>query len=114
MPMLKDGRLAPIAVGGSRRAAALPEIPTTLEAGYANSDYSFWVGLFAPSRTPREIVQRLHQETSSALRTPEVAQRLARLGAEPMPMTPEQFDAHLREEVVINSQLVKAAGLKPN
>ena len=99
LPMLKDGRLAAIAVGSNRRASALPDVPTTLEAGYANSDYNFWVGMFVPAKTPREIVARLNQETLKAMQAPEVAQRLARLGAEPMPMTPEQFDAYLRAEV---------------
>ena len=114
LPMLKDGRLAAVAVGSNRRAAALPEVPTTLEAGYANSDYNFWVGMFVPAKTPREIVARLHQETLKAMQAPDVAQRLARLGAEPMPMTPEQFDAYLREEVAANALLVRAAGIKPN
>jgi len=114
LPMLKDGRLAAVAVGSNRRAAALPEVPTTLEAGYPNSDYNFWVGMFVPAKTPREIVARLHQETLKAMQAPEVAQRLARLGAEPMPMTPEQFDAYLRDEVAANAALVRAAGIKAN
>jgi len=114
LPMLKDGRLAAVAVGSNRRAAALPEVPTTLEAGYANSDYNFWVGMFVPAKTPREIVARLHQETLKAMQAPDVAQRLARLGAEPMPMTPEQFDAYLRDEVAANAALVRAAGIKAN
>ena len=114
LPMLKDGRLAAVAVGSNRRAAALPEVPTTLEAGYANSDYNFWVGMFVPAKTPREIVARLHQETLKAMQAPDVAQRLARLGAEPMPMTPEQFDAYLRDEVAANAELVRAAGIKAN
>jgi tripartite-type tricarboxylate transporter receptor subunit TctC len=114
LPMLKDGRLAAIAVGSNKRASALPDVPTTLEAGYANSDYNFWVGLFAPAKTPREIVTRLNQETLKAMQVPEVAQRLARVGAEPMPMTPEQFDAYLRAEVASNAELVRAAGIKAN
>lgn len=114
LPMLKDGRLAAVAVGSNKRASALPDVPTTLEAGFPNSDYNFWVGLFAPGRTPRDIVSRLHHEVVAALQSPEVAQRLARLGAEPMTMSPEQFDAYLRDEIAANAALVRAAGIKAN
>jgi tripartite-type tricarboxylate transporter receptor subunit TctC len=101
-------------VSSARRAAALPDIPTTLEAGYPDSDYNFWIGMFAAGKTPRDIVARLHQETVRALQTPDVMERLTRLGAEPMIMTPEQFDAHVRAEIRINATLVKAAGITPH
>lgn len=114
LPMLRDGRLRAIAVGSSKRAAALPDVPTTLEAGFANSDYNFWVGMFVPGKTPREVVTRLHQETVKALETPEMRERLSRLGAEPMMMTPDRFDAYVKTEIDANAALVKAAGIKAN
>jgi tripartite-type tricarboxylate transporter receptor subunit TctC len=114
LPLLKDGRLLAIAVGSAKRASILPDVPTTVEAGFANSDYNFWVGMFVPGKTPREIVGRLHQETIRAMETPEVSQRLSRLGAERMTMTPEQFDAYIRDEIAANAALVKAAGIKAN
>ena len=112
LPLLKDGKLVALAVGSTKRSLALPELPTTLEAGVPNSDYNFWVGMFAPAKTPREVVNRLYLETARALRTPEVREKMARLGAEPMEYNPEQFNAYIREEIAANAALVKAAGIK--
>jgi tripartite-type tricarboxylate transporter receptor subunit TctC len=106
---LKDGRLLGLAVGSSTRSSVLPDVPTTLEAGVPNSDYNFWVGMLVPSKTPRDIVRRLHQETIAALQSPEVRERFLKLGAEQQQMTPEQFDAAIRDEIVSNAALVKAA-----
>src|SRR5262245_281883 len=114
LPLIRDGQVTALAVSTSKRSAALPEVRTTLEAGYANSDYNFWGGVFAPAATPREIVKRLHDETAKALATPEVKDRLKTLGADPMEMTPEQFDAYVRDEIQALAVVVKAAGIKPN
>src|SRR6267142_1396896 len=102
LPLLKDGRILGLAVGSTRRSVALPDLPTTLEAGIPDSDYNFWVGMFVPAKTPREIVVRLYQETSRALRSPDVSEKLARLGAEPMEYAPEPFNAYLRTEIAAN------------
>ncbi len=112
LPLLKDGKLVALAVGSTKRSLALPHLPTTLEAGVPDSDYNFWVGMFAPARTPREVVNRLHAETVKALRAGDVREKMARLGAEPMDYTPEQFNAYIREEIAANAALVKAAGIK--
>src|SRR5262245_14514497 len=112
LPLLKDGKVVALAVGSSRRSSALPDLPTTLEAGVPNSDYNFWVGMFAPARTPRETVNRIYQEAGKALRTAEVREKMARLGAEPMEYSPEAFNAYLREEIAANAALVKAAGIR--
>src|SRR2546428_1256301 len=92
LPLLKDGKLVALAVGSTKRSLAPPELPTTLEAGVPNSDYNFWVGMFAPAKTRREVVSRLHQETAKALRAADVREKMARLGAEPMDYNPEQFN----------------------
>jgi tripartite-type tricarboxylate transporter receptor subunit TctC len=112
LPLLKDGKIVALAVGSTRRSSALPDLPTTLEAGVSNSDYNFWVGMFAPAKTPRESVNRIYQETIRALHSSEVREKLARLGAEPMEYDPEQFNAYLRAEIAANAALVKAAGIK--
>ncbi len=112
LPLLKDGQLLALAVGSTKRSLALPDVPTTLELGILNSDYNFWVGLFVPAKTPREVVNRLYQETIKALHSPDVRERLARLGAEPMDMPPERFNAYIRDEIGSNAALVKAAGIK--
>jgi len=114
LPLLKDGKLLGLAVGSTKRSIALPDLRTTLELGIPNSDYNFWVGMFAPAKTPRDVVSRLYQETARALQSPDVREKLARLGAEPMAYNPEQFNAYIREEIAANAALVKAAGIKAN
>jgi tripartite-type tricarboxylate transporter receptor subunit TctC len=114
LPLLRDGKLRALAIGASKRASILPDLPTTIEAGFPDSDYNFWVGMFVPARTPSAAIDRLHRESAAALQLPEVRERIARLGAEPMAMTPEQFDAYVRDELRTNAVLVKAAGITAN
>jgi tripartite-type tricarboxylate transporter receptor subunit TctC len=112
LPMLKEGKLLGLAVGSAKRSIALPDTPTTLELGIPNSDYNFWVGMFVPAKTPRDVIQRLYQETSKALHAPDVREKLTRLGAEPMDYAPDAFNVYLRDEIAANAALVKAAGIK--
>lgn len=114
LQFIKEGKLLALAAGSSKRSSALPELPTTLEAGIRNSDYNFWVGMFVPAKTSRTIVNKLYQNTIEALQTPDMKERMAKLGAEPMIMTPAEFDAHIRTEIGINAALVKAAGITVN
>ena len=114
VPDIRDGRLLALAVSSRDRTAALPDVPTTIEAGYPNSDYALWLGIFMPAKTPRAIVDRLHEETVKALQTPSLRERLSSLDLEPMPMTPAEFDAFVRDDIAIQGALAKAAGLQPN
>jgi len=114
LPLLREGKVLALAVGSAKRASVLPDLPTTIEAGFPDSDYNFWVGLFAPAKTPRAVIDRLYRATTAALQSVEVRERLPKLGAEPMAMTPEQFDALVAEELRTNAALVKAAGIKAN
>ncbi len=114
LPFVHDGKLLPLAVNSAKRTSALPNVPTTLEAGYADSDYSYWIGMLVPAKTPRDIVDRLHGETRKALRHPNVAAKFAPQGIEPLTLTPAEFDALIRKEIDINIALAKAAGLKFN
>ncbi len=109
---IRNGALVPLAVGSPRRASALPDVPTTAEAGVPGSEFNFWIGMMVPARTPRDIVNRLHDEVVKALATPEVKERFATLGADAWTLKPEQFDAYLRDEIKSNAVLVKAAGLE--
>ncbi|MCG2592501.1 tripartite tricarboxylate transporter substrate binding protein [Ramlibacter sp. XY19] len=109
---IKTGQLVPLAVGSPKRAAALPDVPTTAEAGVPGSEFNFWIGMFAPARTPKDIVDRLQAEVVKALATPEVKERFAALGADAWTLKPAEFDAYLREEIKTNAALVKAAGLE--
>jgi tripartite-type tricarboxylate transporter receptor subunit TctC len=113
VPDVRDGRLLALAVSARDRASGFPEVPTTLEAGYPNSDYALWLGVFLPAKTPPAIVDRLHDETIKALQSPGLRERLAGLDVEPMVMTTAEFDAFIKNEVVSQGALAKAAGLKP-
>ncbi len=112
LPFIREGKLIGLAVGSPKRSSVLPDVPTTAEAGVPGSEYTFWIGMLAPAKTPRATITRLYQETQKALASAEVKKRFADLGADAMTMTPEQFDAYIREELAANITLVKAAGLK--
>jgi tripartite-type tricarboxylate transporter receptor subunit TctC len=112
--LVSAGKLAILAVSGSTRSAALPDIPTTVEAGFPNSDYNFWVGFFAPAGTPKAIVERLNAETLKALQHPTVKEKLAGIGGDPLPMKPAEFEAFVSKEIDINAELVKAAKVQIN
>ncbi len=114
LPLVRDGKLLALAVNTPKRSVALPNVPTTLEAGYANSEYVFWMGILAPAKTPRPIIDKLHAETMKALENPVVKQKFAPQGIEPMPLKPAEFDELIKKEVAANIELVKAAGLKFN
>ena len=111
LPLIEAKRVVALAMGSSRRSAALPELPTTLELGVPASDYNFWVGLFVPAETPRDIVGRLYRETARVLQDPAVKESLAGLGADQNLMEPKAFDAEIRKEIAANAALVKAAGI---
>jgi tripartite-type tricarboxylate transporter receptor subunit TctC len=113
LPGVRDNRLVPLAISGRKRSAALPNVPTTTEAGFADSDYTAWVGMMTSSRTPRAIVERLNQETVRALSSPDALERITKAGQEPMPMTVDQFNAQIHAELAANPGLAKAAGITP-
>jgi len=112
LALIGDGQLVAFAVSASKRATMMPEVPTTIEAGLpADSVYPFWSGLFLPANTPRDIVNVLHREVTTALQTPTVQAQLAKLGAEPMPMTLDEFAKYFSDDVEANLKLVKAANI---
>jgi tripartite-type tricarboxylate transporter receptor subunit TctC len=112
LPHVRDGRLAALAVNTDRRSPALPGVPTLHESGVRNAEYPIWFALFAPAKTPREIVERLNRETLKALQAPKVREKLAGFGVDPMPMTPEQLASYVEREVALNAALAQQAGLK--
>lgn len=111
LPLVEGRTLLALAMGSTKRSAALPDVLTTVEAGVPNSDYNFWVGMAVPSKTPRDIVNQIHQETAKALGAAEVRDSMAKLGAELMLMRPDEFDTYIRNEIMTNAELVKAAGI---
>ncbi len=114
LPHIKGGRLMGLAVSSPQRASALPNLPTTLESGFPDSDYTFWMGIFMPAKTPPEIVAKLGAELRKALDAPAVKEKLVTLGVEAMPLTAAQFDAQVKQEVMTYGAFAKSAGLKPN
>jgi tripartite-type tricarboxylate transporter receptor subunit TctC len=112
LPLINDGKLIALAVSAQKRIGALPNVPTTIEAGLkSDSVYPFYSGLFVPTKTPHAIVERLYQETARALQTPEVKARFAKLGVEPMAMNQEEFTKFFRSDVAAAQALVKAANI---
>ncbi len=98
IPAIRENRLRAIAVSTSKRSSALPNVPTVAEAGLPGFVFDFWIGMLAPAKTPKPVVARLNTEIARILALPEVKERMATLGAEPMPMSPEQFDAYIKDE----------------
>jgi tripartite-type tricarboxylate transporter receptor subunit TctC len=114
LPLLRAGTMVALAVTGKQRSPLLPGVPTFAEVGFPKADDNFWVGLFAPSQTPRSIINRFNQEAIAALRLPAVVDRLSKFGAEPMPTSPEQFDTLFRDQIAENATLIKAVGIVAN
>ncbi len=112
LPLIRDGRLQPLAVGAIKRSPLLPDVPTTVEAGFKDSEYVFWIALLAPSGAPRPIVERLNAEATKALASMEVKDKFALLGAETMPMAPLACDDFMKAEAVRAAAVVKKAGIK--
>jgi tripartite-type tricarboxylate transporter receptor subunit TctC len=112
LPLIKDGKLQALAVSTAQRSPALPDVPTTVEAGVPNSDYTFWVGMIVPAATPPAVVKRLHDEVVKALASPEVKERMVKLGAEPFTMEPAAFNAYIRTEMESAALIAKSANLK--
>jgi tripartite-type tricarboxylate transporter receptor subunit TctC len=114
LPHVKSGGLRAIAVTAPRRAAAMPDVPTMIEAGVPGYEAQVWFGVFAPAGTPRPVVDRLHAEISKALADPEIRGKLEALGNEVSGIGPDAFAAYVRTEVGRWAAIVTKAGVKPN
>ncbi len=114
VPLIKAGRLKPIAVSGATRAAAMPDVPTVSESGLPGFTAAAWVGLAAPAKTPPAVVKRLAAAAEEAVNSPELRQRLIAAGAEPSFKAPKAFGEFLREDREYYGKLVRELGLSPN
>ena len=112
MPQVKAGKLKALAVTTAQRSKLAPELPTMAEAGLQGFDISTWFGLFAPAGTPRDIIAKWNAEVAKILNSPEMREKLVAQGAEPTPMTPEQFAAFVQSEIAKYAKIVKASGAK--
>ncbi|MEX8193648.1 Bug family tripartite tricarboxylate transporter substrate binding protein [Comamonas guangdongensis] len=114
LPMIKDRKMVALAVGSPHRAAALPDIPTTVEAGFPGSDYDFWIGLFAPSKLPAPVAERIRKATDAALKSEAMKTRLLALGADYPSVEPARFEAFVRNESAEVGKLVTSAKITQN
>ena len=112
MPHVKASKLRPLAVTTAKRSAAVPDLPTVAEAGVPGYDISTWYGLWAPKGAPRDITERIASETAKILKLPDVRERYAALGAEPVGSTPDEFAAYCRSELTKWAKIVKESGAK--
>ena len=114
LPHIREGRLIALVTSATTRSPELPDVPTTAEAGYKDADFPVWIGLMAPAKTSRSIVEKLHAETVKAIQLPATQEKLTKTGVAPMILTPAAFDARIRAEIAANGAVAKAAGIKPN
>lgn len=109
---VKQRKLVPLAVASRKRAAALPEVPTMAESGITGFDYDIWYAMFAPARTPPEIVGTLSAALQAALKDPDVVRQLAEQGAEPSPSTPQELADYIQRDIERWSKVIKERKLK--
>jgi tripartite-type tricarboxylate transporter receptor subunit TctC len=109
---IQAGRVRALAVLAPQRAAQLPNVPTSKESGYENFEISVWYGILAPAATPREIINRLNSELNKVIAAPDMKEKMAASGVEPLGGTPEQFRDYIRSESVRFGNVIKAAGIK--
>jgi tripartite-type tricarboxylate transporter receptor subunit TctC len=113
LPLIKEGRVHALVISTPKRAAELPDVPTPDEAGLKNAESVFWLGVFMPAKTPRDVIEKFHDAGIKLLAEPSMQASLMKLGVEPFPMTPKEMDAFVAREIAENLELIKAAGIKP-
>jgi tripartite-type tricarboxylate transporter receptor subunit TctC len=113
LPLIREGRVHALVVSTPKRVAGLPDVPTPAEAGLKNAESVFWLGVFMPAKTPRDVVEKFHAAGAKLLAEPSMQESLTRLGIEPKPMTPQEMDAFVARETAENLEVVRAAGIKP-
>jgi tripartite-type tricarboxylate transporter receptor subunit TctC len=110
---LGSGKLSVLTVSSATRNPLLPDVPSIVEAGYPDAQFRFWVGLSAPVKTPRPIVDKLHDATEQALAMPALREKLAKLGVAPEQMSVEEFGKFFRDDLAATVQLAKDANIQP-
>jgi tripartite-type tricarboxylate transporter receptor subunit TctC len=113
LPLAKADKVHVLAISSAKRLALIPDVLTLAEAGLPNALYNFWIGAFAPAKTPKPIVERLNREVAIALERKDIAGKIRNLGGEPTPMTASEFDAFVAKEIATNAEIVKESGYKP-
>jgi tripartite-type tricarboxylate transporter receptor subunit TctC len=112
LPHVKSGKLRALAISTARRSPAIPELPTAAEAGVPGYDSSLWYGLLLPAGAAAPLVEKLNQAVNAALRAPDLIQRFAALGADPVGSTAATFDRTINEEIAKWGRVIKSAGIR--
>jgi tripartite-type tricarboxylate transporter receptor subunit TctC len=111
-PTVQAGQVRALGTTGSKRSSVLPDVPTISEAGLPGYEATIWLGIMAPTGTPAPIVDKLNAEINKVLRKPEVKEAWAKQGAEPLIMTPAEFDKYLRGDIEKWAKVIQTAGIK--
>jgi tripartite-type tricarboxylate transporter receptor subunit TctC len=112
-PYVKDGKLRALAVTSKTRSQSLPDVPTMAEVGYPNVEGDSWVGVLVPAGTPKEVITTLHREIVKIIALPDMKERLATLGYDPVGSTPEEFARRITAELETWGKVIRAANIKP-
>jgi tripartite-type tricarboxylate transporter receptor subunit TctC len=112
LSLVREKRVIALANGSPTRSSVLPDVPTTEEAGYKGSAYDYWAGLVAPAHTPPAVIDKINKALVESLALPEVKERLIKVGADPAPMSPREFDDLIVRELKENGELINAAGIR--
>ena len=112
LPLIREGQVRALLVSTEKRVADLPDVPTPLDAGLKNADSAIWFGVFMPSKTPHDIIEKFHAAGVKVLTEPAMQESLKKLGIEALPMTPSEMDDLVKRETAVNLEVIKAAGIK--
>jgi tripartite-type tricarboxylate transporter receptor subunit TctC len=112
--MVDSGKISALATSSLKRSALMPEIPTLEEQGFKNASYNFWVGALVAAKTPRDIVNKIHDDITALVESPEVSEQIKKLGCDPLPMSVKEFEDMIAKEIRENSELIKKANIRAN
>ena len=112
--IVDSGKLVALGTSSPKRSALMPDTKTLEEEGFKNASYNFWVGALVPAKTPRAIVDKLHDDITALVDSPEVIEQIKKLGCDPLPMSVKEFEQMVANELRENGEIIKKAGIKPN
>ena len=112
--MADGGKVAALGTSAPKRSNLMPNVPTLEELGYKNASYNFWVGALVPAKTPRAIVEKLHDDITALVESPEISEQIRKLGCDPLPMSVKQFEDLIARELSENADLIKRAHITVN
>jgi tripartite-type tricarboxylate transporter receptor subunit TctC len=112
--MVDGGKVGALGMSSPKRSALMPDLPTLEELGYKNASYNFWVGALVPSKTPRAIVEKLHDDMTAIVESADVSAQIRKLGCDPLPMSVKDFEGMVAKELTENAELIKRAHITVN